>query len=485
MSPVRPPAVAGSFYPSSPVRLRDQVMQFIGQERERAPAAALIAPHAGYLYSGATAGVALAHLPREARRVVLLGPSHYRSFAGAALPAEGVAAFATPLGEVPVDVEAVELLREHALFAGPAQAHEPEHCLEVELPFVQTQAPQAAIVPVLIGNQTTFDQTEEIAQALVSVVAADTVIVVSSDFTHHGRPYGYVVYPETRELGSLLKRRAETTAGRAAALDVRGFWHQVEVSQDSVCGAKPITVLLQLLHHAFTGRGQVLHVSTSDEVSQDWQQVVTYVATGFFGQWRAWRDLPPAASRPLDGSEQKSLLELARAVMETHLTRREQVAHWFATHPLTPAFLAPLGAFVTLHTRWEKKLRGCIGLLEPIGTLLDTVVRAAVEVLYDPRFPRVEAAELAHVEVEISVLSPPQPIPGPSAIRLGEHGVVLKKGRHNAVFLPQVAVETGWDLPTFLSRLAQKAGLPAEAWTSAEYAVFTAQVFGEGDLPAA
>lgn len=484
MRGVRPPAVAGSFYPSSPLQLSQDVEHYLQEGSNGSSCQAVIAPHAGYVFSGRTAGYAFARLSPEVSRVILLGPSHFRSFSGGALPSPHLAAFATPLGELPLDQAALALLRENPLFAGPPQAHDPEHCLEVELPFIQKRAREAAIVPVLIGNQTSLQQTEEIAQALSPLLTPDTAVVVSSDFTHHGRAYGYVVFPENEDLDLHLKTRAERTAGRAIALDVRGFWHQVEVSDDSVCGAKPIAVLLQLLQHAFSGEGKLLHLSTSGEVSGDWHQVVTYVAAGFSGQWTAWREDDAPKPAPLTPDEQKALLALARATMETHLTRGEQLALWFATHPLTPTMLAPQGAFVTLHTLPEKKLRGCIGLLQPAGSLVDTVIHAAVQVLYDPRFPAVRLAELESLEVEISVLSPPQAVPNAEAIRLGEHGVILKKAGHSAVFLPQVAEETGWDLETFLSRLAQKAGLPPEAWRSAELSVFTAQVFSEHTLTA-
>lgn len=484
MSSVRPPAVAGSFYPSFSSELSQEVERFLAEGGNGEPCLAVIAPHAGYVFSGHTAGYAFARVNPKVSRVILLGPSHFRSFSGAALPASHLEAFATPLGDIPLDQEALSQLRENPTFAGPPQAHEPEHCLEVELPFIQKKAPDACIVPVLVGNQTTLQQTEELARGLSPLLTPDTAVVVSSDFTHHGRAYGYVIFPENEELDLYLKTRAERTAGRAAALDVRGFWHQVEVSDDSVCGAKPIAVLLQLLAHSFTGKGELLHLATSGEVSGDWHQVVTYVAAGFQGQWTPWQQKPAPSPAPLTPEEQKALLSLARATMETHLTHGEELALWFAAHRLTPTMLAPQGAFVTLHMLPRKELRGCIGLLEPAGALVDSVIHAAVQVLYDPRFPTVRSGELASLEVEISVLSPPRVVPSAEAIRLGEHGVILRRGPHSAVFLPQVATETGWDLETFLSRLALKAGLSPEAWRSADLSVFTAQVFSESTVSA-
>ena len=108
------------------------------------------------------------------------------------------------------------------------------------------------------------------------------------------------------------------------------------------------------------------------------------------------------------------------------------------------------------------------------------VVQAAVWAAQDPRFPRLEADELEGLEVEVSVLSPASPVPGPNSIEVGVHGVILAKNGHRALFLPQVATEQGWDRTTMLEHLARKAGLPSNGWQGARYEVFTAQVFGEG-----
>jgi AmmeMemoRadiSam system protein A len=122
-----------------------------------------------------------------------------------------------------------------------------------------------------------------------------------------------------------------------------------------------------------------------------------------------------------------------------------------------------------------------MGVIEARQPLLDAVVRAAVSAAQDPRFPKLAAAELDEVELEVSVLSPPWKVAGPKAIEVGTHGVVLSKGNRRAVFLPQVAPEQGWNRDQMLDNLALKAGLPANGWRQgATFEVFTAQVFSEG-----
>ncbi len=485
---VRRPAVAGSFYTADASRLTEEVRRYLGHAREGVPAPrAVIAPHAGYVFSGATAGQAFGALRgAQVSRVVLLGPSHRASFRGAALPDPALTAFATPLGEVPLDRAALAALRASSLFAGPAEAHDGEHCLEVELPFLQVALGEVPIVPILIGHTTGRDDAVALARALAPVVDPSTVVVVSSDFTHHGRAYGHAPFPADRHLAATLTELARRTAERAAAIDPRGFWHQVEVTSDTVCGARPAAVLLELLAHAFTGAGRVVDVTTSAEVSGNVHQVVAYAGVTFSGQWTAWRQPPPPPRLTLlDEGEQRAAAALARATLDSYLGKGPQLAEWFAAHPVAGNLAAVAGVFVTIYNTGARaatrgRLRGCIGAIEAREPLADAIVRAAQSAANDPRFSPLARDELPQVSLEVSVLSPLVPVPGPEDIALGRHGVILAKGDRRAVFLPQVATETGWDRDTFLTQLARKAGLPGDAWRSgATFEVFTAQVFGE------
>ncbi len=179
-------------------------------------------PHAGYSFSGPTAAMAFARLPEEGiRRVILLGPSHHASFSGGALPAEGVTAFETPMGTMALDAKAVGMLRRHNGFSGPAGAHDPEHSLEVELPFIQVVAPDAKLVPILVGSESDLETCIEMARSLAGLLDENTVVIASSDFTHHGRQYGWSPY-DGPDLGETLLAVGRATADRAAAMDPRG-----------------------------------------------------------------------------------------------------------------------------------------------------------------------------------------------------------------------------------------------------------------------
>lgn len=484
---VRRPAVAGSFYTADAARLGTEVRRLLGTRPAGPAPRAVIAPHAGYVFSGATAGKSLAALQgAEVSRVVLLGPSHRASFRGAALPEPRLTAFSTPLGMLPLDRAALAALRERRLFDGPGHAHDGEHCLEVELPFLQVALGEVSIVPILVGQLTGREDALTLARGLASVVDERTVLVVSTDFTHHGRPYGHAPFPADRRLPATLEDLARATAERAAAMDARGFWHQVEVSGDTVCGVRPVTVLLELLAHAFEGSGEVVDVTTSAAASGNLEQVVAYVGVSFAGRWTPWREPPPPPPLGvLDEEEQRAALALARAALETYLLNGPQLARWFAAHPVAGNLAAVGGVFVTIHNTGARavkqgRLRGCIGTIVGREPLVDAIIRAATSAARDPRFPPLDREELPQVSLEVSVLSPPTPVPGPEAIQLGRHGVILAKEGRTAGGLPQVASETGWDRDTFLSQLARKAGLAADAWRrGASFEVFTAQVFGE------
>lgn len=486
---VRSPAAAGAFYTGDAAALSTQIEEMLAEARESSSgpdARAVIVPHAGYVFSGPTAAKAFARLPAEGiRRVILLGPSHHFSFSGGALPRDGITAFETPLGPVPLDLEAIRALRKDEHFAGPEKAHDPEHSLEVELPFLQVAAPEARLVPVVVGNATDLATCTAMAEGISALLDEHTIVVASSDFTHHGVRYGWSPY-DGPDLADTLLAVGEATAARAAAIDARGFLKQIEVSGDTVCGVRPVTVLVALLEHAFSGKGEVLAVTTSGHVTGSFDLSVTYAAVAFVGDWSGWRAPIEPPAHELGAADGEALVALARATLRSSLSHDTSVAEWFAAHPDADTWLMRAGAFVTLNNtgakaRAEGTLRACMGVVEATQPLIDAVVQAAVWATQDPRFPHLRLDELDNVEVEVSVLSPMTPVGSHRFIKVGTHGVLLEKDGRRALFLPQVATEQGWTRDEMLDHLALKAGLERKAWQSgARFQVFTAQVFSEG-----
>ena len=222
---VRPSSVAGQFYPDDPHRLQRQVSELLA--RIATPVngipKALIAPHAGYIYSGAVAAAAFATLRSSAQaitRVVLIGPAHYASLRGIAAPT--VDAFETPLGRVPVDARALRAIADLPFVIQVDAPHAPEHALEVELPFLQTLLTSFQLVPLLVGDVT----AREIADVLRRLWGGpETLIVVSSDLSH------YHDYETARRLD----------AATAAAIE-NGDWASLGPNQ--ACGCRAVAGLL-------------------------------------------------------------------------------------------------------------------------------------------------------------------------------------------------------------------------------------------------
>jgi len=174
---------------------------------------------------------------------------------------------------------------------------------------------------------------------------------------------------------------------------------------------------------------------------------------------------------PYTESEKKELLSLAKDSIEEYIVKgrvQERTIH-------NPKFRAESAVFVTI--KKNGSLRGCIGHVQPVMSLSQSIIKNAIAASSgDPRFPPMDKDELKDIEIEISILSPLIPLKDINDIRIGKHGLVIRKRMQSGIFLPQVATEFGWDRDTFLEQLCVKAGLPKSAWREAELYTFTAEV---------
>ena len=258
MDRVRPPAVAGTFYPADAGRLRAAVGDCLAAadgSRAAATPKAVIAPHAGYVYSGPVAAHAFAALAgaRQIRRVVVIGPAHFVPFRGIALPT--AQAFRTPLGDVPVDADAMTSILDLPQVALADEPHQPEHALEVELPFLQTLLGDFALVPLLVGDTT----PAAVAGALERLWGGrETLLVVSSDQSHY-EPYD--------------RARAHDQATAAAIEQLDG----ASLGPREACGHLAIAGLL-LAARRRAMRVQRLDLRSSGDTAGPRDQVVGYGA---------------------------------------------------------------------------------------------------------------------------------------------------------------------------------------------------------------
>jgi len=510
MSDTRPSALAGAWYAADSTELTAAIDNHLAAgiplaEIARRPPIALIAPHAGHQWSGDAAGCAYRLLQgpggEEIRRVILLGPAHRLGFRGASIL--DVEAYETPLGKVPLDRRVADLLGEQELFQTVPRAHAEEHCLEIQLPFLQRVLDHPfQIVPILVSHLAA-DDWPALAAALIPSVDAHTLLLISSDFTHYGARFGYLPFRD--DVDANLRRLDKGAFVPILRLDAQSFARYKQETDISVCGFHPIGVLIELLRspslQALWGErrpeGRVLEYYRSADLLQDFDGSVSYAAVAFFpgGALREGPAFPPrlqAVQVPgeaddetfdLTVQERQFLLGLARRTIREVVAGKDLPA----TGPLPESVSREKleqhgGIFVTLHRRG--RLRGCIGHITGKESLIDAVrEQARNAALRDPRFPPVTAEEIDELEIEISVLTPLVEVAAPEEIEIGRHGVVLERSGHRAVFLPQVAPEQGWNRETMLEHLAMKAGLPRDAWREKTHLqVFSALVFSEKEM---
>ena len=433
---VKPPNVAGMFYPGDGGALRREVDAHLAGARADAPAPkALIAPHAGFRYSGPVAASAYARLKsraREIRRVVLLGPAHYEPIHGVAV--SGAEIFQSPLGRVRVDAASVRRTHEFVFVRRFDRAFEREHSLEVHLPFLMRVLPRFTVVPLLVGKAS----PAEIGALLEALWGGpETAIVVSSDLSH------YLDYESARRLD------AKTSEAIVAM-------RHDDVGCEQACGRYAVNGLLHLAKRRGL-EAEALDVRNSGDTAGPRDRVVGYGAYAFFE--------PPEGSLGLEA--RRHLLRIASRSI------RHGVEHGKACDVeldrLPPVLRERRAAFVTLEA--DRRLRGCVGSLAATRPLAaDVAHNAHAAASADPRFPPVGSDELEGLRIRISVLSPPLPLHVESEadlvarLRPGVDGLILRDGDKRATFLP--SVWKGIPEPArFVRELARKAEWPAGHWS--------------------
>ncbi len=445
---VRPPSVAGQFYPDNAAQLRDMVSGYVAAAHVPdldGDLIALIAPHAGYIYSGPVAGYSYAALKgKQVRTVILIGPSHRgMPLSGAALSSYD--AWETPLGAVPVNQEVNRrLLAASSRFTLQDAAHANEHCLEVHLPFLQSVLGEFGIVPIVFADAGRAN-VNAVAEAVASVADDTTIIIASTDLSH---------YPEAKAASevdhAILEAICTMDAGRIEAVDAEQLARGIPNLHCTACGLGPVVACIEAARKLGASRGTLLHYANSAEVEpRTADRCVGYGAVAFTGV-RRMPDTPPAAvsEGELDQPQQAYLLKLARDTIARYLADGSRLE----VSTTDEAMQRERAVFVTLTKGGQ--LRGCIGQIMARYPLAEAVRNAAISAATeDPRFRPVTAGELASLHIEISVLSPMQPVESYEDLVVGKHGALVKRGMRSGVFLPQVAPEQGWDRDEMLRNL--------------------------------
>ena len=475
---VRPATQANRFYTGDAKELSEEVDSLLALHRGETvyrDVAALIVPHAGYYFSGNVAAAAYMAVPKDKqyKRIFLLGPSHHEWLDGASVNTEADY-YATPLGQVKVDREtAVALMAADSVFRYEPKAHDREHCLEVQLPFLQrrfgngksTQTSEDSVPPIvpIIISTNDFQKLKRIAEALKPYLTDENLFIVSSDFSH------YPKYEDACKVDALTGKAVESgdVEQFIAALEENARSGVLGLST-SACGELAIVTLLMMIDSTYEVK-HLMYQNSGDADESDHSRVVGYHAFAIVrnGQTRTDADFS------LSDEEKRMLKEIAMTSIKDSLDGKPISHH----SPLTSHLSEKCGAFVSLHK--HGRLRGCIGHFGedmPLHEIVAEMARAAA--FEDPRFMPVTADELADIDIEISVLTPMRRIQSLDEFELHRHGIYIRKGYRSGTYLPQVADEVNWTKEEFVSHCAQdKAGIGWDGWKDAELYVYEAIVF--------
>ncbi len=452
---IREAVWAGKFYEARPDQL-SRHLEYLFKNAKKPPAfsgkiLALIAPHAGYVYSGRVAASAysLVH-GKDYQSVIIIAPSHRHRFRGCSIYLKG--GYRTPLGLVPIDEDLAANLSQTSGFKYIASAHREEHAVEVQIPFIQKSLPKAKIVPVVMGI-TTSKTISTLADALSQVADEKTLVIASTDLSHY--------YPKKR-----ANKTDADTISLIQSFKIKTLIRKMEIGENIMCGGGPVCSALLYAQDKGEPMVKILHYADSSEEGGSEEGVVGYLGAAVYLD-------AASSSYSLSSDEKKDLLHLAQSALEEFILDKKILNYQIQNANLQEK----RGAFVTL--KKKGRLRGCIGFIEPVLPLYQTVIQATIyAACKDQRFPPLTAEELKDIEIEISVLTPLKKISNPYLVQVGKHGLFISKKNRSGLLLPQVPVENKWSKETFLQQTCLKAGLPRDAWKhGADLYIFEAIVF--------
>ncbi len=477
---VRKSAVSGTWYPATKQEILKAIDAFkkgvshddVAHRPPGIRPILLIAPHAGWRFSGKVAYEAFSRLaPFRGRikKVFLIAPAHRVGFKGVSCP--DFTAYETPLGRVSVDQSISYKLRQLPFVGAHREAHKFEHSIEIELPFLQYFLGDFRLVSILI-SWTDREMLDSLGRRISELLDSRSIIVVSSDFTHYGPQYGYMPFGPVKD-GRRIEGLDMEAFSFIKGLDPEGLWHYVKERHMTICGRWAIVAGLYAIGYKYPKdclKVGLIAYDQSGRILGDYTNSVSYAAAEIDFIDRT-KYLPGLARRTIQA-----------AFGLGPWPRIDEVGD-------APYFKRKSGCFVTLETE-EGALRGCIGHIEPILPLWQCVKENTLGAAFrDPRFRPLKKDELGAIHIEVSILTPLRPLAFNTPeellrrIRPGVHGIVLKRGRREATFLPQV-----WEKlkrkEDFLSMLCMKAGMRQGCWRTPDIQVFTYEVkrYGEGGL---
>jgi MEMO1 family protein len=398
---LREPAVAGQFYPDSPSQLRSMVESFIDKSAEKDDVIGLLAPHAGYIYSGAVVGAVLSQVQFK-DTFIILGPNHTGNGKPFSIMTEGQ--WVTPLGEVQIDTElAKKLVSVSKYLKADRLAHQFEHSIEVQIPFLQYFKPDVKIVPIIlsVGDGEIYKQIgHDIVKALREL-KREAVIFASSDMSHY-EPQGVAKKKDQQAIDAMIN------------LDSDELLKRVEEQHISMCGYAPAIVMMTAAKELGGTGVRLVKYQTSGDTSGDFNAVVGYA--GLIVK----RLSPP--------------VKLAKEALETYIKTGKVVK----PEEFTPEMKDQAGVFVCIKKFGE--LRGCIGTFEPsYDNIAEEIVMNSISTaVRDPRFEPVRASELKDLDYTVDILTHPELVAGKEELDPKKYGVIVECGYRRGLLLPDL-----------------------------------------------
>jgi len=398
---IREPVVAGQFYPADKAELKSMLSSFMDAKAVKEDVLGLVAPHAGYIYSGSVVGAVLSRVKIK-DTIILIGPNHTGRGKPFSLMASGT--WRTPLGDVQVDSElADELLESSKYLLADSEAHQLEHSIEVQLPFLQYFKKDFKIVPIILGSGDPIALKaigKEIGRVL-NDSAVDALIFASSDMNHY-------------ESQKTTQKKDRLAIEAILEMDPDLLISRIEKQNITMCGYGPAAVMLSAVKEMGGGKPELIKYQTSGDVSGDFSAVVGYAGI---------------IIKPIS-----PLVGLAKEALESYVRERKIVK----PVKLTEEMKGQAGVFVCV--KKEGELRGCIGTFEPTRKNIanEIIYNAISTATEDPRFEPVTPGELKDLDYTVDVLTHPEPVKSIAELDAKKYGVIVQAGYRRGLLLPDL-----------------------------------------------
>ena len=417
---IRNPIASGRFYPAEPGPLRAMIKGMVDENAFKEDIIGLVSPHAGYLYSGPVAGAIISRV-NLSDTVIIIGPNHTGQGKPLSIMTEGI--WETPLGKVEIDTRlGRKIIATSRYLKEDSRAHQNEHAIEVQLPFLQYFQPSIKIVPIILGyvDGTVYKEIgKEIARA-IKELDKKVVIIASSDMTHY-EPQESAQRKDNQAIAAILSMNEDELLKRVHDLDI------------SMCGLAPVVSLLSAAKQLGAKRAELVKYQTSGDTSGDYSSVVGYAGIII-------KEMSPIA-------------QLARETVETYI-KTGKINH---IEEPAPEMKGQSGVFVSIHKHGA--LRGCIGTFEPTedNVAREIITNAISAATHDPRFSPINPRELEDLDYSVDVLTKPEPIADETSLDPKKYGAIVQFGWRRGLLLPDLeGVDTVDDQ---IAICRQKAGI--------------------------